>query len=151
MMERYRWSTEEIRRQLARGGGLAGLSGIEGGDVRDLEAAAAQGSRRAELALEVFVYQVKKTIGAFAAAMGGLEAVAFTGGIGENSARLRSACCQGLEFLGIRLDPVKNGAGSGDRMVSADDSRVAVLALAANEELIVARRVYRCLVTRRGA
>jgi acetate kinase len=151
MMERHGWSAEEVRRQLAGSGGLAGLSGIEGGDVRDLEAAAAQGSRRAEMALEVLVYQVKKTIGAFAAAMGGLEAVAFTGGIGENSARLRSACCQGLEFLGIRLDPVRNGAGTGDRVVSADDSRVAVLALATNEELIVARRAYRCLVTRRGA
>ena len=62
----------------------------------------------AELALEVFVYQVKKTIGAFAAAMGGLEAVAFTGGIGENSARLRASCCSGLEFLGIALDPERN-------------------------------------------
>ena len=66
-----------------------------------------QGSRRAGLALEVFVYEVKKTIGAFAAAMGGLEAVAFTGGIGENSARLRWACCEGLEFLGIAAGPAR--------------------------------------------
>jgi len=88
---------------------------------------------------------VKKTIGAFAAAMGGLEAVAFTGGIGENSARLRRACCEGLEFMGIGLDRAKNESGSGDRVVSPDDSRVTVLALATNEELIVARRAYRCL------
>jgi len=145
MMERHGWSTEEVRRQLSKGGGLAGLSGVEGGDLRDIEAAAGQGSRRAELALAVFAYQVKKTIGAYAAAMGGLDAVAFTGGIGENSARLRSACCEGLEFLGIRLDAEKNHSGSGDRMVSAVDSRVAVLALATNEELIVARRAYRLL------
>ena len=147
MMERHGWSTEEVRRQLSKGGGLAGLSGVEGGDLRDIEAAAGQGSRRAELALAVFAYQVKKTIGAYAAAMGGLDAVAFTGGIGENSARLRSACCEGLEFLGIRLDAEKNHSGSGDRTVSATDSRVSVLALATNEELIVARRAYRCLTS----
>jgi acetate kinase len=145
MMERHGWSTEEVRGQLARGGGLAGLSGVAGGDVRDLESAAAEGSRPAQLALEVFVYQVKKTIGAFAAAMGGLEAVAFTGGIGENSARLRAACLDGLEFLGIRMDLARSENGSGDRVVSAEDSRVTVLALATNEELIVARRAYRCL------
>ena len=145
MMERHGWSAEEVRRQLATGGGLAGLSGVPGGDLRDIEAAAAQGSRRAELTLEVFAYQVKKTIGAFSAAMGGLDAVAFTGGIGENSARLRSACCNGLEFLGIRLDAERNAEGKGDRIVSAQESRVAVLALATNEELIVARRAYGCL------
>ena len=148
MMERHGWSTEEVRGQLAKGGGLCGLSGVAGGDVRDLESAAAQGSRRAELALEVFVYQVKKTIGAFAAAMGGLDAVAFTGGIGENSAPLRAGCCAGLEFLGIRIEPARNETGSGDRVVSAEDSKVTVLALATNEELIVARRAYRCLKPR---
>jgi acetate kinase len=145
MMERHGWSTEEVRRQLAGGGGLAGLSGVAGGDVRDLESAAAQGGRRAELALEVFVYEVKKTLGAFAAAMGGLEAVTFTGGIGENSARLRAACCAGLEFLGIGIDPARNESGSGDRVVSAEDSRVTVLAVETNEEVIVARRAWRCL------
>jgi acetate kinase len=149
MMERRGWGPEEVRRQLATGGGLAGLSGVEGGDVRDLESAAAQGNRQARQALEVFVYQVKKTLGAYAAAMGGLDAVAFTGGIGENSARLRAACCEGLEFLGIRIDPGRNDTGSGDRLVSSDESKVAVLALSTNEELIVARRAYRKLMDRR--
>ena len=145
MMERHGWSAAEVRRQLAGGGGLAGLSGIAGGDVRDLEAAAANGHGDAALALEVFVYQVRKTIGAYAAAMGGLDAVAFTGGIGENSASLREGCCRGLEFLGIRLDHDRNRRGAGDRVVSAGDSPVTVLALATNEEVIVARRVYRLL------
>jgi acetate kinase len=145
MMERHEWSTEEVRRQLAKGGGLAGLSGVEGGDVRDIEAAAAGGSHPAALALDVFTYEVKKYIGAYAAAMGGLDAVAFTGGIGENSAHLRAACCKGLEFLGIRLDTARNESGSGDRLVSADDSAVAVMALATNEELVLARRAYACL------
>ncbi len=141
MMERHGWSTSEVREQLAKGGGLAGLSAVAGGDLRDIEAA---GTRRAELALEVFAYQVKKTIGAYAAAMGGLDAVAFTGGIGENSARLRAACCARLEFLGVTLDADANEKGSGDRVVSA--GRVDVIALATNEELVVARRAYRRLV-----
>lgn len=151
MMERHGWSTAEVRSQLAKGGGLAGLSGVPGGDLRDIEAAAAGGSRRAELALAVFVYQVRKTIGAYAAAMGGLDAVAFTGGIGENSARLRAQCCKGLEFLGIELDREANEKESGDRVVSAAGSRVSVIAMATNEELVVARRAYRCLAIGRGA
>jgi acetate kinase len=145
MMERRGWDVAEVRRQLAQTAGLAGLSGIAGGDVRDLEAAAAAGNRDAALGLAVFVYQVKKTIGAYAAAMGGIEAVAFTGGIGENSARLRAACCEGLEFLGIRLDRERNETGVGDRLVSSADAPVAVLALATNEELIVARRAWKVL------
>ncbi len=150
MMERRGWTIEEVRRELARNGGLAGLSGIAGGDVRDLEAAAAQGHVDAALALEVFAYQVRKTIGAYAAAMGGLDAVAFTGGIGENSPRLRMRCCAGLEFLGIRLDPVRNEQGTGDRVISAEDAPVAVLALATNEELVVARRAYKLLASAGG-
>jgi acetate kinase len=142
MMERHGWSAEEVRRQLAVEGGLAGLSGVAGGDVRDLEG---NGAEAARLALAVFAYQVKKTIGAYAAAMGGLDAIAFTGGIGENSARLRAACCEGLEFLGVRLDPGQNENGRGDRLVSPAESSVAVLALATNEELIVARRAYALL------
>ncbi len=145
MMERHGWSIDEVREQLAKGGGLAGLSGVAGGDLRDIESAAAAGSRRAQLALDVFAYEVRKTIGAFAAAMGGVDAVAFTGGIGENSAKLRARCCEGLEFLGIRLDAAHNESGSGDRVVSAAGSPVTAIALATNEELIVARRTYRCL------
>jgi acetate kinase len=146
MMERRGWTIEEVRRELTRGG-LEGLSGVSGGDVRDIESAAEAGGADARLALEVFVYQVRKTIGAYAAAMGGLDAIAFTGGIGENSASLRRACCAGLEFLGVRLDEARNATGEGDRAVSPDDSPVAVVALATNEELIVARRAYRLLIS----
>lgn len=145
MMDRCGWSTAEVRKQLAQTGGLAGISGIAGGDCRDLEAAASQGNLAAGLAMRVFTYQVKKVFGAYTAAMGGLDAIAFTGGIGENSARLRAECCAGLEFLGIRLDPERNENEKGDRLVSADDSRVKVLALATNEEVVVARRAYACL------
>ena len=145
MMQRHGWGVAEVTRQLARGGGLAGLSGIEGGDVRDIESAARGGDDCAANALQVFVYGVKKTIGAYAAAMGGLDAIAFTGGIGENSAGLRGICVDGLEFLGVRLDRELNEKGAGDRVVSAPDSKVTVFALATNEELIVARRAYRVL------
>jgi acetate kinase len=141
MMDRCGFDAAEVRRQLASDGGLSGLSGIAGGDVRDLEQAA---TPAAKLALAVFAYQVRKTLGGYAAAMGGLDAIAFTGGIGENSARLRIACCDGLEFLGITLDSAQN-KGHGDRLVSSPASRVAVLALATNEEIVVARRAFRLL------
>ncbi|MEO7653949.1 MAG: hypothetical protein ABIZ80_26115 [Bryobacteraceae bacterium] len=142
MMERYGYAASDVRGRLAAEGGLAGLSGIPGGDVRDLEAAA---TPAATLALDVFTYQVRKTLGGYAAAMGGLDAIAFTGGIGENSARLRAACCAGLEFLGVALDPARNETGQGDRVVSSSTASVAVLALATNEEVVVARRAYRLL------
>jgi len=145
VMEKEGWGLDEVRSQLAKTGGLAGLSGVPGGDVRDLEAAAESGSEDARLALEVFAYQVRKSIGACAAAMGGIDAVAFTGGIGENSWRLREGCCQGLAFLGIELDRERNRNGRGDRLVSADSARAAVVALATNEELIVARRAWKVL------
>ena len=145
LMDRLGLSPGRMREELLRQGGLAGLSGISGGDVRDLEAA---GTPEARLALDVFAYQVRKTVGAYAAAMGGLDAVAFTGGIGENSASLRQACCQELEFLGIRLDPERNRQQTGDRVISPEGAPVAVLALATNEELIVARETYRQIVDR---
>lgn len=145
VMEKEGWGLDEVRSQLSKTGGLAGLSGVPGGDVRDLEAAAESGNEDARLALEVFAYQVRKSIGACAAAMGGLDAVAFTGGIGENSWRLREACCHGLAFLGIELDPERNRNGSGDRVVSRESARAGVVALATNEELIVARRAWKVL------
>lgn len=148
MMQRTGWSPSQVAEQLARGGGLAGLSGIAGGDVRDLDAAAKSGNLQANEALRVFVYQVKKAIGAYAAIMGGVDAVAFTGGIGENSPELRAACCEGLGFLGIEIDDVANESGSGDRRVSSGP--VSVFALATNEELIVARRAYRVLTSQKA-
>lgn len=138
MMERHGWTIDEVRDQLASQGGLAGLSGIPGGDVRDIEAA---GTPEARLALDTFVYQVRKTIGAYRVALGGLDAVAFTGGIGENSASLRDAICQGI----VDLDPHANNDQKGDRVISAADADPAAIALTTNEELVVARRAYRLL------
>ena len=150
MMERHAWSVEEVRRQLAGSGGLAGISGVAGGDVRDIDDAARNGNTQAALALDAFAYQVRKTIGAYAAAMSGLDAVAFTGGIGENSASLRSRCCRGLDFIGIHLDPARNQQSAGDRVVSSPGSPVTVLALATNEELVVAKRAFAVLSASKG-
>jgi acetate kinase len=136
-----------MRRELLSGGGLAGLSGIAVGDVRDLEAAVSQGNRQAALALDTFAYQVRKTIGAYAAAMAGVDVIAFTGGIGENAAALPERCCRGLEFLGIRIDPDKN-SGKGDRVISVEGETVQVVVLATNEELIVARETAALLSAR---
>jgi len=142
LMKKNDWTVATAAEQLTRTAGLAGISGISGGDVRDLEKAILEGNADAALALSVFTYEVRKTIGAYAAALEGIDAIAFTGGIGENSARLRRDCCEGLEFLGVRLDPVRNETGKGDRVVSEENSKVVVVALATNEELIVARRAY---------
>jgi len=150
MMDRNGWDTEQVRRQLSRTGGLAGISGIAGGDVRDIEKAAAGGDAQAALALELFAYQVRKTIGGYAAAMEGIDAIAFTGGIGENSSRLRTNCCRGLDFLGVRLDPDANESGQGDRVISTGESRVAVVTLATNEELNVARRAFKLVGARQA-
>ena len=145
LMERLDLSPAEMRQRLVKFGGLAGLSRIPGGDVRDIEDAAAKGDAHAELALDVFAYQVRKTIGAYAAAMGGLDALSFTGGIGENSATLRRRICEGLEFLSIALDPDKNSNPVPDCRIDRHDATVACLVLAAQEELVVGREVYRLL------
>lgn len=145
LMEKENLSTARIREVLCTRGGLLGISGLSG-DMRDLEEAAAKGHQRAALAIKVFVYHVKKYIGSFAAAMGGVNVLSFAGGIGENSSYVRQQVCRGLEFLGIHLDEEKNRApGTGDRVLSRADSPVLVLLVYTNEEIIVARETVRVL------
>ena len=145
MMKREGLTVEQACEQVTRQGGLTGISGV-GSDLRDLEEAAAKGNRRAAAAMDVMIYQVKKYIGAYAAAMGGLDALAFAGGIGENAWRVRREICRGLEFLGVRLDEEQNRAsGSGDRILTRPDSPVAVLVIYTNEEIVVARETMRVL------
>ena len=128
-------SLDEVDELLNKRSGLLGLSGVSN-DMRDVHAAADEGGERARHALAVFGYRVKKTVGAFLAAMGGLDAVIFTGGIGENDARIRSASLAGLEGLGIALDAEANRAGGPS--VHAADSRVAVLVVPTDEEAMIA-------------
>ncbi len=145
VMDQLDCSSMAMREQLLNKGGLAGISGIAGGDVRDLERSASQGDERALLALETFAYEIRKTIGSYAAAMGGINALAFTGGIGENSASLRATVCQELGLLGIGLDPVENLHGLGDRLISYEHLPVKVVVLKTNEEVIVARETKKLL------
>jgi acetate kinase len=118
--------------------GLLGISGVSS-DLRDIEEAADAGNPRARLAEEMLYYGVKKYIGSYAAAMGGIDVLVFTAGIGENSARAREGICSGLEFMGVKLDLEKNQIRGKERIISTDDSRVKVLVVPTDEELVIAR------------
>jgi acetate kinase len=117
--------------------GLQGISGVSS-DMREIIAEMNNNDRKAGYAFDVFTYRVKKYIGAYAAAMGGLDAVVFTGGIGENSAEVRKACCDNLGFLGIDVDDEKNSSKGKERNISKDGTRAAVLIIPTNEELVIA-------------
>lgn len=147
IMERENLSPEEMARVLSEESGLLGISGISG-DVRDLEAAAQRGHDRARLALEAFCYGVKKEIGACAAALGGLDAIAFAGGIGERGANARQRICTGLESMGVHLDPSTNANPPAEGMISTPNSDVAILIIQTDEERIVARATVEYLKTR---
>jgi acetate kinase len=141
---------DEMARILATESGLAGISGVSG-DLRDLEEAAANGHRRARLAIDVFVRAVRHHLGACLVALGGVNLVTFSGGIGEHSASVREAVCDGLEDLGIVLDAERNRTANDEVRVSADSSRVAIFVVPADEERIVARATAEVVAAARGA
>jgi acetate kinase len=119
--------------------GMYGITGVSS-DMREIKAAAAEGNERAVLGLDMYHYRVRKYIGSYAAAMGGLDAIVFTGGIGENSADTREAVCQGLEFLGVDFDAdVNNNVHGDEAIISKSGSKVKVLVIPTNEELVIAR------------
>ena len=120
--------------------GVLGISGVSS-DFRDLIAGAEAGNERCRLALDMFAYQTKKFVGSYAAAMGGLDCIVFTAGIGENTPTVREGVCEGLEFLGVKLDKeANNGKNTGAiREISTPDSKVKVLIIPTNEELVIAR------------
>lgn len=138
VMGREELSLHEANTLLNKHSGLAGISGVSG-DMREIIEHMNNGSYSAKLAFNVYAYRIRKYIGAYAAAMGGLDAVVFTAGVGENSPVVREASLQGLEFLGINLDKSRNAEAIGKEMViSTDDSRVVVAAIPTNEELVIA-------------
>ncbi len=144
---------DEVEELLNRSSGLAGLSG-HGNDLRDIQARAEEGDDRARLALNVFSHRVRKYIGAYAAAMGGIDAILMTGGIGENSAQMRRRILQRLEFLGLRLHEDKNLDASVSHEspvadISMPNSRVRALVVATNEELLIARETARVVEGRK--
>jgi acetate kinase len=140
VMRKLGLDADALARVLANESGLAGISGGTG-DVRDLEDAAAKGDARSRLALDVFVQAVRHYLGAFLVRLRGLDVLSFSGGIGENSAAVRAAVCEGLSELGIDLDPGRNAAARGESVLSPDGARVTILLVPADEERIVARAV----------
>ena len=140
VMEKHGLTVAGMARTLASEAGLAGIAGGSG-DVRDLSEAAARGDARARLALDVFVRSVRHYLGAFLVHLGGLDVLTFSGGIGENSAEVRTAVCAGLAAFGIELDAERNAGLRGEGRISRDGAAVAVLVLPADEETVVARAV----------
>ena len=137
LMDRYGYDIKEMLTILNKKSGVLGISGVSS-DFRDIEAAAAQGNERAQLALDKFVYEVKKYIGAYATTMGGVDTIVFTAGVGENSAEMRQRICQGLEYMGVKMDAEKNKVRGREADVSAADSKVKVFVIPTNEELMIA-------------
>ena len=137
IMEKEGLSPAEMDAILNKKSGMLGLSGISSDD-RDVTAAAKEGNERAQLAQDMYFYRIKKYIGAYAAAMGGLDVVVFTAGVGENQIGMRSAVCKDMEFLGIKFDEVKNNVRGEEAVISADDSKVKVVVIPTDEELMIA-------------
>ncbi len=138
-------SLGEIKSILNRQSGIYGLSGV-GSDMRDVLKEAGKGDRRARLAVAVFVYRVKKYIGAYAAVMNGLDCLVFTAGIGENSPYIRDLCCRNMDYLGIEIDKKRNekAVGTGN-LISSEKSKVSVFTIPTNEELVIAREAKKIL------
>ena len=147
LMEKHHMSPEQLSTLINTESGLKGISGISS-DIHEIEEAAADGHHRALLAHKAYCYQVRKNIGAYVAAMGGIDVLAFTGDVGETSATVRSLACQGLEFMGIKLDEEKNrNVGSIENFViiSADDSPVTIIVVANDDERLVAWETLRAI------
>ena len=139
LMQQTGMSAAEVDEMLNKKSGLSGVSGVSS-DNRDVRKAADENDERSQLAVDMLAYQIRKYIGAYAAAMGGIDSVVFTGGIGENDARIRQEVCKNMEFLGISIDEKKNERrGMEINDISAYNSRVAVVVICTNEELMIAR------------
>ena len=142
LMNKYDMNIDTMLDILNKKSGVQGVSGVSS-DFRDLENAHKEGNERAGLAVDMFNYGVKKLIGAYAAAMGGVDAIIFTAGVGENSASQRLDIASGLEFMGVKMDAEANNPRGHEAVVSAADSKVKVLLIPTNEELMIARDTVR--------
>jgi acetate kinase len=139
-------SLDDVLSILNKQSGVLGVSGVSS-DFRDLEAAMKEGNERAEMAVKLFARKVRHYIGAYIAEMDGADAIVFTGGIGENDKYMRELICKNMGNLGIKLDPVKNDSKEQDIILSTDDSKIKVIKLATNEELVIARDTKRLVET----
>ena len=138
IMEKEDLSPQEMDEVMNNESGFLGVSGISS-DTRDIEEAAEEGNERAQLALDMFAYRVRKYIGSYAAAMNGVDAVVFTAGIGENAIAMREDICTDLDYLGIEIDEDKNDVRGETQEISSDDAEVKVFTIPTNEELVIAR------------
>lgn len=138
VMDKHNLSTKEMDTLMNKKSGVLGISGVSS-DFRDLGEAAKEGNERAQLALDMFHYQVRKLIGALAAAMGSVDVITFTAGVGENGIEDRAAICEGLEYLGAKLCPERNNVRGKDALISTDDSTVKLYVIPTNEEIMIAR------------
>ncbi len=137
LMSKEGLTMAEINALLNKHSGLLGISGVSS-DMREIIKEMKNGNPRAKLAFEVFCYRVKKYIGAYSAVMGGVDAIVFTAGIGENSPDVRKKVCEDLEYLGIKIDDEKNNSPEKEKIITTDDSKVKVLVIPTNEELVIA-------------
>lgn len=137
LMEKENLSIKEVDAILNKQSGVLGISGVSS-DFRDLDAAIAQGNDRAKLALDMFIYSVKRYIGFYACAMGGVDAIVFTAGVGENNKVVRTGITEGMEFMGIAIDAAKNALPSQEMDISAEGATVRTLVIPTNEELTIA-------------
>lgn len=138
LINELKYSAEDVNTLLNKKSGVLGISGVSS-DFRDIEDAAAKGDERAILALDIYHYRIRAQIGAYAAAMGGVDAIVFTAGVGENGPETREACLEGLEFLGVKVDKEKNNVRGKVREISTEDSTVKAFVIPTNEELVIAR------------
>lgn len=138
VMNKYGMTPDEALNMLNKKSGVLALSGVSS-DFRDIEGEAEKGNEDCALALNKFAYEVRKYIGSYAAALGGLDCLVFTAGVGENSASMRARICEGLQFLGVKIDPEKNNVRGKEAIISADDSKVTVWVIPTNEELMIAQ------------
>ena len=143
LMEKENLDIDGMENMLNNQSGLFGISGVSP-DLRDIYAAAGQGNSRAALAIDLFKYQCRKLIGAYTSTMGGVDAVVFTAGIGENAPDIRAGACKDLGFMGITIDPYRNAAAIGkEAIISDDDTPVKVLVVPTQEELVIANETAR--------
>ena len=139
LMEKLGKKPQEMADYLNKKSGVVGITGISS-DMRDIENAASEGNERAQLALKMYDYRIKKYIGAYAAALGGVDAIVFTAGVGENQTGTREKACEGLEFLGINIDVAKNATIRGEEaIISTPESKVKVVVVPTDEEIVIAR------------
>lgn len=138
IMEKLGLQPQEMAEYLNKQSGVLGISGVSS-DMREVEAAAADGNSRARLALDMYCYRIKKYVGAYAAAMGGVDIIVWTAGVGENQTDVREDSCKGLEFLGIKIDHEANNTQGKEAVISAPDSKVTVCVIPTDEELMIAK------------